>query len=245
MMFNYRHLNVSIIVLKTFLYRFISFGLMAGFLYYLTRDIKQSLQFSLCLEGIKLAVYFIYECLFNKKFKLSTDDGFVLWATGCSGAGKSTLLDAVAEEVRKSDRRVERLDGDVVRQTLCVDLGFSQKDRNINIQRVTFVTKMLSKNGVGVLCSFISPYRAIRQQVREQTTNFIELHLTTSKQCLFMRDPKGLYKLAKEGKIKNLTGFDGAYEKPYNAEININTETTSLEDSVQIVLDYLKQRRLI
>ena len=244
-MVNYRQLNFSIIVLKTILYRLLSFGLTAGFVYFLTRNITQALQFSMLIEIVKLGMYFIYECLFNKKFKLSKDEGFTLWATGCSGAGKSTLLDAVSEELQKSDRRVERLDGDIVRQSLCVDLGFSQKDRNLNIQRVTFVAKMLSKNGVGVLCSFISPYRAIRQYVRENTTNFIELHLTTSKQCLVDRDPKGLYKLAIEGKIKNLTGFDGAYEKPYSAEININTETTSLEDSVQIVLDYLKQRKFI
>lgn len=244
-MSNYRHLKFNLIFIKTFLYRLISFGLMTSIFLMLTKDITKALQFSLGVELTKTVIYFCYECVFSHFHKISQDDGFVLWATGCSGVGKSTLLDAVAKELTKSDRRIERLDGDIVRQSLSADLGFSQKDRTINIQRVTFVAKMLSKNGVGTLCSFISPYRAIRQYVREQTTNFIELHLTCSKDALINRDPKGLYELAKAGKIKNLTGFDGVYEKPYSAEININTETTSIEDSVQIVIDYLKQRKLI
>jgi len=242
---NFRHLNLDIILLKTIYYRLISFGIMAGFVYVLTRDIKHSLQLSVALEIVKVCIYFIYECVFDKKFKLSKDEGFVLWATGCSGAGKTTLMDAVKEELDKSDRRTQRLDGDIVRSTLCNDLGFSQKDRNTNITRVTFVAKLLSKNGTGVLCSFISPYRDIRQHVREQTTNFIELHLVASKQALMERDPKGLYKKAKEGKIKNLTGFDGEFQVPYKPELAINTEVTSIEESVQIILDYLKKRRLI
>ncbi|MHA2012748.1 MAG: adenylyl-sulfate kinase [Candidatus Helarchaeota archaeon] len=194
---------------------------------------------------VNIGLYFVYECYFAKHFKMSRDEGFVLWATGPSGVGKSTLLDAVKKELSKINRRVERLDGDICRQSLCSDLGFSKKDRESNIKRITFVAKMLSKNGVGVLASFISPYRAIRQYVRENTTNFIELHLVASKQELMNRDPKGLYAQAKAGKIKNLTGFDGIYEKPYNAEITINTEYSSLEESVKIVIDYLSQKGLI
>lgn len=244
-MANYRRLKVNLIFLKTVLYRLISFSIMGTVLYALTEDVSKAVQVSLFIELVKSCIYFVYECMFDNKFKLSQDEGFVLWATGCSGAGKSTLLNAVANELKKSDRRVERLDGDIVRESLCADLGFSKKDRDSNIKRVTFVAKVLSKNGVGVLCSFISPYRAIRQHVREQTTNFIEVHLTTSKDCLIKRDPKGLYKLAQEGKIKNLTGYDGVYESPVYPELTIDTELTSLDESVKIIIKYLKLKKLI
>lgn len=242
---SYRKVCHGLLWMKSIGYRLISFILQTIILWTCSIFRVDFLQTSLFLTAEKTITYWVYDYLFVKKFKISKDEGFVLWFTGPSGVGKSTLADALKNELKKYERRIERLDGDIVRQSLCEDLGFSQKDRDTNIKRVTFVAKMLSKNGVGVLASFISPYRKIRQYVREQTTNFIEVHLIASKYELMKRDPKGLYKKAKEGKIKNLTGYDGVYETPYNAEISINTEKESIEDSVKLILNYLKKRELI
>jgi len=247
---SYRYLNYKNIFIKTIIYRIFIIGIQTIFTYLYINAFKDmnysnALNMSIIWNIINVILYFSYECIFAKQFKMSRDEGFVLWFTGPSGVGKSTLADAVNKKKKKYSRRTERLDGDIVRQSLCSDLRFSKKDRNSNIKRVTFVSKMLSKNGVGVLASFISPYIKIRQYVRENTTNFIEVHLIASKYELINRDPKGLYAKAKAGKIKNLTGFDGEYQKPLNSEISINTEKETLKDSVQIVINYLKIKKLI
>src|SRR5215216_3298913 len=108
-------------------------------------------------------------------FEKVTQKGFTLWLTGLSGAGKTTVAVALENELHERGLLIERLDGDTVREGLTRDLGFSKEDRDKNIERVTFVAKLLSRNGVGVIASFISPYRASRQNVRESTTNFIEV----------------------------------------------------------------------
>ena len=112
------------------------------------------------------------------------EKGFVLWFTGLSGSGKTTLAKLIEKELRLRGMRIERLDGDVVRQSLTADLGFSKEDRDKNIQRVTFVAKLLSRNGVAVLASFISPYRATRDWVRSEVTNFVEVFVDCSRSVL-------------------------------------------------------------
>ena len=140
--------------------------------------------------------------------------GFTLWFTGLSGAGKTTVAVALVKELQARGMKVERLDGDVVRQGLTRDLGFSKEDRDKNIERVTFVAKLLSRNGVGVLASFISPYRATRDMVRRETTNFIEVFVNAPLEVCAARDVKGMYAKAFAGEIKEFTGVSDPYEEP-------------------------------
>jgi len=172
-------------------------------------------------------------------------DGFVLWFTGLSGSGKTTLADLVEHDLRGRGVRVERLDGDVVRQSLTADLGFSKEDRDKNIQRVTFVAKLLSRNGVGVVAAFISPYRATRDWVRGEVTNFIEIFVDCSLEECIRRDVKGLYVKAIAGEIPEFTGVSDPYEPPLNPEITVNTAEESVEESLAKIMAYLEERRYV
>jgi adenylylsulfate kinase len=168
--------------------------------------------------------------------------GFVLWFTGLSGAGKTTLAKLIEQELKTRGVQVERLDGDVVRQSLTADLGFSKEDRDKNIQRVTFVAKLLSRNGVGVLASFISPYRATRDWVRGEVTNFIEVFVDCSLEECIRRDVKGLYSKALAGEIPEFTGVSDPYEAPLNPEISLNTRDESIEESLAQIMSYLEEQ---
>jgi adenylyl-sulfate kinase len=168
-----------------------------------------------------------------------------MWLTGLSGAGKTTIAIALESKLRERDVRVERLDGDTVRQGLTRDLGFSKEDRDKNIERVTFVAKLLSRNGVGVLASFISPYRAARQIVREETTNFIEVFVDAPLEVCIERDVKGMYAKAIAGEIKEFTGISDPYEPPEAPEITVNTDRETVDESVQKILHYLEERQFI
>ncbi|MEJ2558971.1 MAG: adenylyl-sulfate kinase [Anaerolineae bacterium] len=169
-------------------------------------------------------------------------EGFVLWFTGLSGAGKTTLAKLIEQELKARGVRIERLDGDVVRQSLTADLGFSKEDRDKNIQRVTFVAKLLSRNGVGVLASFISPYRATRDWVRGEVTNFIEVFVDCTLEECIRRDVKGLYSKALAGEIPEFTGVSDPYEAPLNPEISLNTTDESIEESVAQIMSYLEEQ---
>ncbi|NWF70392.1 MAG: adenylyl-sulfate kinase [Chloroflexi bacterium] len=172
-------------------------------------------------------------------------EGFTLWLTGLSGAGKTTIAMQVEQTLRAQGMRIERLDGDTVRQGLTRDLGFSKEDRDKNIERVTFVAKLLSRNQVGVVAAFISPYRQARANVRAETTNFIEVYVNAPLDVCMTRDVKGMYKKALAGEIKNFTGVDDPYEAPENPELTLYTDRESIEESTAKVLDYLALRRLI
>lgn len=176
---------------------------------------------------------------------MAKQDGFTLWLTGLSGAGKTTIALALENELKARDLFVERLDGDTVREGLTRDLGFSREDRDKNIERVTYVAKLLARNGVAVIASFISPYRAARDQARAQIHNFIEVHVAAPFDACAARDVKGLYRKALAGEIKQFTGLDDPYEEPLNAEIVLHTERESVEQSVQTLLAYLEKRGLI
>lgn len=166
--------------------------------------------------------------------------GFVLWTTGLSGAGKTTLTIALEKELKARGLRVERLDGDIVREGLTRDLGFSKEDRDKNIERVTFVAKLLSRNGVAVLCSFISPYKATRDMVRREVTNFIECYVEVPLEEVVRRDVKGLYKKAMAGEIPNFTGVSDPYEAPDKAEIVVNSKDQTEAESLQIIINKLE-----
>jgi len=168
--------------------------------------------------------------------------GFTLWFTGLSGAGKTTIAVALAEELLRRGLKVERLDGDIVRQSLTRDLGFTKEDRDKNIERITFVAKLLSRNGVAVLASFISPYRAVRQMVREETSNFIEVFVEVPLEEAIERDVKGMYKKALAGEIKNFSGISDPYDDPLTPEIRVPTHQETVQESVQRILTYLEEK---
>lgn len=166
--------------------------------------------------------------------------GFTLWMTGLSGAGKTTIAKILEKELKGRGVRFERLDGDVVRESLTRDLGFSKEDRDKNIERVTFVAKLLSRNNVGVVCSFISPYKEVRNMVRTETTNFIEVFVNAPLDVCEQRDVKGMYKKARAGEIPNFTGISDPYEPPDNAEITLNTHEETAEQSASQIIKYLE-----
>ena len=167
--------------------------------------------------------------------------GVTVWFTGMSGAGKTALAIPLEAELRKRGLKVERLDGDIVRQSLTRDLGFSKEDRDKNIERVTFVAKLLTRNGVAVLCSFISPYRAVRAQVKEEVGNFVEVYCYASLETLIERDVKGLYKKALAGEIENFTGVSDPYEAPENPDVLIDSGAETLEESLGKIVRKLEQ----
>ncbi len=165
--------------------------------------------------------------------------GVTVWFTGLSGAGKTTITRALEKQLQSYGQKVEILDGDVVRQNLTKGLGFSKEDRDENIRRVGFVAGLLTRNQVTVLVSAISPYRAIRQEVRERIGNFVEVYVNAPLQVCEQRDVKGLYKKARAGEIKNFTGIDDPYEPPLNPEVECRTDLETLDESVSKVLSKL------
>jgi adenylyl-sulfate kinase len=167
--------------------------------------------------------------------------GVTIWFTGMSGAGKTALAIPLEQELRRRGLKVERLDGDIVRKGLTRDLGFSKEDRDKNIERVTFVAKLLTRNGVAVLCSFISPYRVVRANVREQVGDMVEVYCYAPLETLIERDVKGLYKKAIAGEIENFTGISDPYEAPENPEVVIDSSAESIEESLAKVLGKLEE----
>lgn len=164
--------------------------------------------------------------------RLRPERGFVVWLTGLSGAGKSTIADALVPELRARGRRVELLDGDVVRTHLSKGLGFSREDRDLNVARIAFVAHLLARNGVVVVVSAISPYRAARAEARQTIGELVEVHVATPLAECIRRDTKGLYARALAGEIPGFTGVNDPYEPPEAPEVAIDTTTLDLPSSV-------------
>ena len=164
------------------------------------------------------------------------EDGATIWFTGLPSAGKTTIAHQLEKRLLDEGHKVEVLDGDVVRTHLTKGLGFSKEDRDENIRRIGFVADLLSRNGVVVLCSVISPYRAIRDEVRElHGGRFVEVYVSTPVDVCAERDVKGLYAKQRAGEIKGLTGVDDPYEPPRSPEVVVPTHEQSLEESVETV----------
>ncbi len=171
--------------------------------------------------------------------------GFTLWFTGMSGAGKSTLSHALERRLRECGAKVELLDGDVVRTHLSKGLGFSKEDRDENIRRIGFVCELLSRNGVIAIVAAISPYRAVREEVRARIADFVEVHVDCPLEVLAERDVKGLYQKALAGEIPNFTGVSDPYEPPLAPEITVNSATETPEESLARIWEALRERQLI
>jgi ATP sulfurylase/adenylyl-sulfate kinase len=171
--------------------------------------------------------------------------GVTVWFTGLSGSGKTTVATRVHELLQQRHILSERLDGDVVRQSLTRDLGFSKEDRDKNIERVTFVAKLLTRNGVVVLTAFISPYKRMRDNARAEIGDFLEVFVRTPMDVLLERDVKGMYRKAMAGEIQNFTGVNDPYEEPENPELILDTAGESIEESALRVIALLEERGFV
>jgi adenylylsulfate kinase len=166
--------------------------------------------------------------------------GAVLWFTGLSGAGKTTLAEALAPRLRALGRRVELLDGDVVRTHLSKGLGFSREDRDTNIARIAFVAHLLQRNGVFVLVAAISPFRGARDDARKTIGDFVEIHVAPPLETCIARDVKGLYKKAIAGEIPQFTGISDPYEAPLAPELAIDTSAVDVNGGVARIVEHLR-----
>ena len=170
------------------------------------------------------------------------DRGFTLWFTGLSGSGKTTVAEIVEHELRERIGSVEVLDGDIVRTNLSKGLGFSREDRDTNVLRIGFVANLLTRNGVGVIVSAISPFKEVRDQVRREIgEGFIEIFVDAPVEVCAERDVKGLYKKAYSGEITQITGVSDPYELPVNPEITLKTNEEEPADSARRVIAKLEE----
>ena len=181
----------------------------------------------------------------NDREKIKNQKGVVLWFTGLSGSGKSTIANEVEYLLNKKGFHTYLLDGDNIRHGLNSDLGFDEKDRKENIRRISEVAKLFVDAGLITLTAFISPFIEDRNRAREIVGDFIEIYIDTPVDECIKRDPKGLYKKALNGEIKNFTGLDSPYEAPENPEIHIKTKNLSPEKAADIIVDYLKNKGYI
>jgi adenylyl-sulfate kinase len=168
--------------------------------------------------------------------------GLTACFTGLSSAGKSTISKALYDKLREMGRRVEWLDGDVVRQHLNNDLGFTKADRDENVRRIGFVAELLSRIGVIVLVSAISPYRSIREEIRNRISDFIEVYVDAPLEVCEHRDLKGIYRRARAGQMAGVTGIDDPYERPLAPEVECKTDRETPAESARRVLDCLRKR---
>jgi adenylylsulfate kinase len=169
------------------------------------------------------------------------DRGFVVWLTGLSGAGKSTITSALVPELRASGRRVEVLDGDVVRLHLSRGLGFSRADRDENVARIAFVAHLLARNGVAVVVAAISPFKSAREDARRLIGDFVEVHVAPPLEECVRRDVKGLYQKALAGEIERFTGISDPYEPPDAPEVRLDTSAEDVATSVRAVTSKLTE----
>ncbi len=166
--------------------------------------------------------------------------GFTIWFTGLSGAGKTTIADRLEPVLRQRGCKVEQLDGDIVRTHLSKGLGFSKEDRDTNIRRIGFVAHLLTRNGVAVICSAISPYREIRDENRAMIGDFVEVYVKCPIDVLQERDVKGLYAKAQRGELPNFTGVSDPYEEPLNPEVVVQTDKETVDESAAKVIAKLE-----
>jgi len=171
---------------------------------------------------------------------LDRQRGFTLWFTGLSGAGKTTVAEIVEKELKERGLRVEVLDGDIVRTNLSKGLGFSREDRNINVLRIGFVANLLTRNGVAVIVSAISPYKEARDQVRRRIIDFVEVFVDVPLEVAAERDVKGLYKKAFAGEIEQFTGVSDPYEPPAAPDLILKTDQETPEESARKVIEKLE-----
>jgi adenylyl-sulfate kinase len=166
--------------------------------------------------------------------------GVILWLTGLSGSGKTTIARGIECELKTRNCLVEVLDGDEIRKHISKELGFTKKDREVNIRRIGFIANLLSRNGIIAIVAAISPYRDIRDEIRMMSENFIEVYVNAPLEVCEARDVKGLYAKARSGEIRNFTGIEDSYEPPINPEIICHTRKESIEECINKVIAKLE-----
>jgi len=176
--------------------------------------------------------------------KVNNHQSFLMWFTGLSGSGKSTIANQVEQELHKMNIKTYILDGDNVRKGLNSDLNFSPEDRTENIRRIAEAANLMIDAGLVVLAAFVSPYKKDRENIRNiiKDVNFVEIYINTSLAECERRDVKGLYKKARSGEIKNMTGVSAPYEAPEEPDVEINTENETVEEAVMNILQYIKPK---
>lgn len=183
------------------------------------------------------------------RHRLLRQKGGTIWFTGLSGSGKSTIAVALETALFNRSKMSYRLDGDNVRLGINKNLGFSEQDRKENIRRIGEIAKLFSDAGAISLSSFISPYKSDRDEVRRlhkaADLPFVEVYVDCSLAVAEQRDPKGLYKKARSGQIKNFTGIDDPYEAPENPELHLHTDKMTLDEEITVIIDYLQQNGII
>lgn len=176
---------------------------------------------------------------------INKNNGVVVWLTGLSGSGKTTIAIALQKSIISRNINIELLDGDCIRSNLSQGLKYSKKDRDINVRRVGYVANLLSRNGVIVIVALISPYRAIRDEMKLMNNQFIEVYVDAPLEVCELRDVKGLYASARNGKIKGFTGIDDPYEPPLHPDITCLTSQESIEESVLKIVRVLEERNFL
>lgn len=186
---------------------------------------------------------------YDQRKNLTKQSGVTIWLTGLSASGKSTIACALEQFLLHHGVPAYRLDGDNIRFGLNKDLGFSEADRNENIRRISEVSKLFADSTTVAITSFISPYKADRDNARklheEAGLPFVEVFVDVPLEIAEQRDPKGLYKKARQGIIKDFTGISAPYEAPESPEIHLHTDKSSVEESAKIIIDYLKSKNYI
>jgi adenylylsulfate kinase len=182
-----------------------------------------------------------YQISKQDRIQSNNHNSFLIWFTGLSGSGKSTIANLVEKTLFDKGIKTYSLDGDNIRKGINNDLTFSPEDRTENIRRIAEVSNLMIDAGLVVLAAFVSPYKKDRENIRTivKDVNFVEVYINASVEECERRDVKGLYKKARAGEIKNMTGISSPYEAPDNPDIEINTETETIEGSVQRIVDYI------
>ena len=183
----------------------------------------------------------------DSRKKLKQHQSFLLWFTGLSGSGKSTIANCVEQELYKNSIHTYTLDGDNIRKGLNSDLSFSPEDRSENIRRIAETAHLMIDAGLVVLAAFVSPYKSDRDRVRNivGTDNMVEIYINTSVEECERRDVKGLYKKARKGEIKNMTGISAPYESPLNPDIQINTEEVTIIDATKQIINFINPKLIL
>jgi adenylylsulfate kinase len=183
-----------------------------------------------------------YHISVDDRRKLNGHNSFLLWFTGLSGSGKSTIANMVEQALHKQGVKTYTLDGDNIRKGINRDLTFTPEDRTENIRRIAEVAKLFVDAGVVVLAAFVSPYKKDRDNIKSiiKDINFVEIYVNTSVEECERRDVKGLYKKARTGEIKNMTGISAPYEAPENPDVEIKTEDVTVEEAVQKILNHIQ-----
>lgn len=182
-----------------------------------------------------------YQISIKDRRKSNKHSSFLLWFTGLSGSGKSTIANVVEQKLYKQGIKTYTLDGDNIRKGINSDLTFSPEDRTENIRRIAEVANLMIDAGLVTLAAFVSPYKKDRENIRSivKDVNFVEIFVNTSVEECERRDVKGLYKKARAGEIKNMTGISAPYEAPENPDIEIKTENESVEAAADRIVDYI------